>query len=357
MKSDITGPCARKALFFSPNPARDLASPVSTKLATVTSACLRLTALATGCTVLAASTNATIAAQNLTGPDAILISALSAGVAIAAAVLPRSKRSMAAVLLVALIAGEGVNFLTSAERVIERRSSVSAVVTNSTEIKTAAQARLDQAQAELAAQRVNAANTAKTPDCAKQCRALLESQAGDLRSEVSAARTALERAPLSKSSTPLADKLGIAAWALDLTFAALTSLAVNLLAGALIAWSARPSPAVATTATQSATQADSVPDSVSPDRGGNAIADSVSGPSPLSGQTTKAHNTKADSEAAARRTRIVDMLKAGALEGRQVDIAAALDLPKTSLLRIVGSTPGVRLVPLAKGVSRLELVA
>jgi hypothetical protein len=88
--------------------------------------------------------------------------------------------------------------------------------------------------------------------CAKNCRALLEQQITAASTEVESARTeaaslvvsakkelvearaALGVLPNSGSASPLADRLGIAGWELDLTAAALASLAANGLAAMLI---------------------------------------------------------------------------------------------------------------------------
>lgn len=92
-----------------------------------------------------------------------------------------------------------------------------------------------------------------------------------------------------------------------------------------------------------ATAADSGP------RGGSPRNESAPDrPSPLAG-------TALDRAAADRRTQIVDRLKSGALEGRQVDIATALGVPKTTLRRIVESDSRLRMVAGPQG-SRLELV-
>ena len=59
--------------------------------------------------------------------------------------------------------------------------------------------------------------------------------------------------------------------------------------------------------------------------------------------------------AANRRTLVIERLKAGALEGRQVDIADALGVPRTTLRRIVESDDRLRMIVGPQG-TRLELV-
>jgi len=56
--------------------------------------------------------------------------------------------------------------------------------------------------------------------------------------ELREARTALSALPNTRSVSPLADKLGLPAWTLDLLAAALASLSVNLLGATLIAFAA-----------------------------------------------------------------------------------------------------------------------
>ena len=66
-----TAELRRQEAIFLPHESNDLASSASSKLA---AAALRIIALATGCAVLAASTNAIIVANSLPAPDSMLIS-------------------------------------------------------------------------------------------------------------------------------------------------------------------------------------------------------------------------------------------------------------------------------------------
>ena len=235
-----TAELRRQQAIFLPHESSGLTSPASSRIATVTGAFLRLTAVAAGAGILAASTNAIIAAQNLNGPDALSVAALAAGVAVGSIVIPRAKRALAAALLVGLLAGEGYGLIVSAERIIERRSASTAVVTQSSQVQANAKTRLAKAETALGAQRVNAANTSALPDCGKGCRATLDAQASDLKSEIEAARKAVNEAPAPKSAHPLADKLGMSPVTLDLLAAALLSLATTVIAATLVCWGARP---------------------------------------------------------------------------------------------------------------------
>lgn len=201
----------------------------------------RFAAVCAGVAILAASTRNVIDANHLTGSDATLVAALAAGVAAASIALPRASRWMAVALVVALLAGEGFGLLSSAERIIERRETASSVITGTNDVRTSAQSRLTAALAAQGNQRDMAVEAVAMPSCARECRALLDRQATDIASEVAAARAALDKAPKSRSATPLADRLGVQPWALDLFAAALLSIGANGLAAALIAVGAAPS--------------------------------------------------------------------------------------------------------------------
>ena len=58
--------------------------------------------------------------------------------------------------------------------------------------------------------------------------------------EIDGARTALANAPLPGSASPLADRLGVQPWELDLLGAGLRSFACTVLAGGLLAFAAHP---------------------------------------------------------------------------------------------------------------------
>lgn len=204
---------------------------------------LRLIAIATGAAILAASTSTVLAAAKLTGPEALLVAALAAGVAVGAIVVPRAPLGLALALVAALLAGEAFNLLGTAERVIASRDAQAAAVADANDARRVARERLSRAEAALVDQNNRAAMTAAQPGCARECRTLLESQAAKLEAEIKDARAALAGAPPAKSATPLADRLGLAPWLLDLIVAGLLSLGANGLAAVLIAWGARcPSP-------------------------------------------------------------------------------------------------------------------
>jgi len=202
----------------------------------------RLAAISAGVAILAASTRAVIDANHLTGSDAALVAALALGVAAASIALPRTSRWTAVALVIAALAGEGFGLLSSAERIVERREASASVITGSNDVRTAAQSRLTKAEAARDAQRDMEIEAVAMPSCAKECRALLDRQATDIANEVSAARAAIDKAPATRSATPLADRLGVQPWALDLLAAALLSIGANGLAAVLIAIGSAPLP-------------------------------------------------------------------------------------------------------------------
>lgn len=206
---------------------------------TLFSALPRVAAILCGAGILSAATNAVIVAGHLRGADALLVAALSVGVGAGAIVAAHATRGMAAVIVLALLAGEAFNLLSTAERIVTAREVAASTITAANGKHAAAQARLAAAEAARDVQRTKAATTVATPSCARECRALLEGQAAEAATEVTAARDALGTAPAIKSATPLADRLGVQPWALDLLAAALLAAGSNLSAAALLAWGAR----------------------------------------------------------------------------------------------------------------------
>jgi len=197
---------------------------------------LRVIATVTGVGILIAATLATIEAGGLHGSHALLIIALAAGVAAGAVVIGRARWPFAIVVGAAMLAGEGYGLLTTAERVIQQREASAAAVHATNDARGDARARLLRAEQAAAAFEVKAAETVATRGCAQNCRQLLEQQRADLLAEVKEARSALGGAPAAKSATPLADRLGLAPWLLDIIAASLLSIGANGLAAALIAW-------------------------------------------------------------------------------------------------------------------------
>jgi hypothetical protein len=114
--------------------------------------------------------------------------------------------------------------------------------------------------AEAAKAAADAAVIAKSAErnCASNCRELLQAQVDSAQAELNAARAelaskraaaehelreasrALEATPALASATPLADRIGVSAWIIDLAQSALGSLAANGLACALLVFGTHP---------------------------------------------------------------------------------------------------------------------
>jgi hypothetical protein len=224
--------------------------------------------------LLGASAHAIIAhvADGYSSPHAIVTLTLAAGVAVGAlaigAAWEQRRRVLACIICIALLCGEAFGLVSTAERIIAQRDGVQMTISAAREKHDTARRELHKAEAELARadtsdrlQRAEAAKAAADAaaltkaaerSCAANCRALLEQQVSAAAAEVDAARTdstgkrnaaayavarardALKAAPAPASSTPLADRLGLQGWQLDLLVAALGSLAVNGLAATLL---------------------------------------------------------------------------------------------------------------------------
>jgi hypothetical protein len=187
-----------------------------------------------------------------------LVLALAAGVALGAFVIGRSRRLLALALFVALVAGEGYGLMRTADMYVANREVQQAPIHEAGEKHTAAVARLAAAEksdavakAEAAKAKIDAdaiaASVAKT--CRDNCRLVLDAQAAAANAaveaarkavqvEVAAARADLQLNPLPPSASPLADRMGVPAWSLDLVIAGLGSIGCNGLAACLIAFAA-----------------------------------------------------------------------------------------------------------------------
>ncbi len=220
--------------------------------------------------------SAVIAAGGYGSTGAIMPLALAAGLAvgaIAVGIAWRERRWLIAVLLmIALVAGEAWGLLTTAGRVMAQREEAQTPLRAAGDLRTKAVERVAVAEALLAAaprsarltaaeQRKIAADeavVAKAAEtgCAANCRMLLAQQVelaaaevaaaraeidgakAKAEAELQAARVALAAVPVPASSTPLADRLGLAGWQVDLASAGLASVAANGLAALLLAFSA-----------------------------------------------------------------------------------------------------------------------
>lgn len=205
-----------------------------------------------------------------------LLMALACGLAVgsvAVGVAWRERRWLIAILIGAgLVAGEGYALLLTSERTLEAREQKQAPIraalaagSKALERVAAAERALDNASTSPRLERALAAKAtadvavvakAAERDCAVNCRALLEQQVAAAAAEVAAARADLSvlrgaaeaefeaawarlaALPAPASASPLADRLGIDGWQVDLAAAVLASLAANGLGAFLLAFAA-----------------------------------------------------------------------------------------------------------------------
>jgi len=222
----------------------------------------------TGVAILAASTNANV--LNTGGwfsSHAMLVAALSLGVFAGARVVGSGVAGkIGLVIIAALVAGELFNFSATAERIVVERENGAAPLKDAMAKHTKALDNLGIVEnSHNQTQRLTLALAAQTKAQAAyqlelrtggRCKTIcngLKAGATKADAEVTAAATeaqklhaaAIEAAkaeveanPLPASATPLADRLGLPAWALDLIMAGLLSIGANGLAGTLIAFGA-----------------------------------------------------------------------------------------------------------------------
>ncbi len=220
--------------------------------------------------------SAIVAGGGYGATGAPLLIALACGLAVGAVAVElarRERRWVIAMLIgLELVAGEAYALLLTSERTLEAREQRQAPLRASAAERARSEDRLAVAERALAgaqsSDRLKRALAAKAAadaavvakaaerDCAGNCRALLEQQVATAAAEIAAARaelTALRRTaeaelgaaraalaalPAPASVSPLADRLGIAGWQIDVAAAVLASLAANGLGAFLLAFAA-----------------------------------------------------------------------------------------------------------------------
>ena len=239
---------------------------------------LRAVAILVGLGLLGATAHVTI--QHTGGyatAHAVLTLAIAAGVGIGALCIGRAwsekRRALAMLIGVALLCGELFGLMATGERLVAAREAAQAPLRAASDAISKAADRVRQAEAAVQnvpatpprlKQAIEAKGRAETlvaekaaeRGCAVNCRQLLQAAVDDAQREVTAAREAAEvmrqraeatlataRADLAAmnppaSASPLADRLGVPAWALDLLTAALGSIAANGLGCCLLAFGA-----------------------------------------------------------------------------------------------------------------------
>ena len=240
---------------------------------------MRAIAIVTGAVILAAVTHVNIEAGSGYGtPTSWLMLAVAAGVGVSAFVFGHAwnsnRRWLAVALVLAVAVGELFTLTATAERLVAGRELAQAPLRAGQDALDAAAKRVAEAKAAhekakgATSRRLEDAKAAKAAadaavvdksaerGCREHCRHLLQKAVDDAAEEVAAARAELTKAAREAegrlqaaqaalstikpppSATPLADRLGAPAWALDLLHSALGSLAANGLAFLLIAFGA-----------------------------------------------------------------------------------------------------------------------
>lgn len=234
---------------------------------------LRCAAAVAAVALLAAAAHAVVTHAGGYGtPHSIITLTLAAGVAVGALAIGRAwqarRRAVALSLALALICGEAFGLMSTAERLIAQREAAQRPLLETADKRADVQRRLTAAEAQAIAakrsHRLDKAQDAKEAadraviekaaerGCAANCRTLLEQQVANAARELEAARgdvataekaaaaivaairAELAAIPAPVSATPLADRLGLPAWSLDLFMAGLGSIAANGLAAALL---------------------------------------------------------------------------------------------------------------------------
>jgi hypothetical protein len=238
---------------------------------------VRVLAGLVGVAIIGAVAYSTIQTYGGIGSAASIIAAcLAAGLIVGAAVVGRcwrqSQTTLAILIGLACICGEAYSLIVTADRVIAARDERQAPLAAAEKERAKAVKRVDDAmtkagivvssprltRAEAAKARSDAAAIEKSAErgCASNCRILLEQQVREAQAEVEAARKEIEatkstvaaeieraKADLTKlpppaTPAPLADRLGVAPWVIDVVAAALASIAANGLGAFLVAFAA-----------------------------------------------------------------------------------------------------------------------
>ena len=231
-----------------------------------------------GCGIIGCVVDAAVMASGGYGaPSARLMIALGTGLAVGSLAVGvawhNGHRGIAGCLVAALVAGEAWSLFLTAERTIAHRElqqrplreelqAYARAIERVRSAKTAVDLsptrseRLQKAEAAKSAADAAVVDKASEKGCLANCRQLLQAQVDAAASELAEARAELRtrwakaeselataRAEVAAmkepaSATPLADRLGLEGWQVDVTAAALASLAANGLAAFLLAFAA-----------------------------------------------------------------------------------------------------------------------
>lgn len=192
---------------------------------------IRFIAAIAGLAVIAAALHATVAAAGgWKSPDAPMIAAVSALIAVGmafATTLWRAHNKLGAVLLgLCVLSGEIYWLVLNADRELVARDLAAAPsIASRDQLKTAL-VRVAAAEAAKLSADTEITKQAALPGCKAGCVTLLTQAQTDAAKEVTAARAAAAAIKVIPTNTALATKLGVAPWHYDLVLATLRSLVV-----------------------------------------------------------------------------------------------------------------------------------
>ena len=208
---------------------------------------LRAAAIAAGLVLVATATWNAIDAKSLSGAQLATQLALAGGISVGAIIVAVADLRFGLIIVVAMFCGEAFQLLQTAERSMLTREETRSTIADGNTKRTRAQSRLKDAEARLGDHDKSAVDKIATKECRSECRALLQDTRAALARDIEAARREVGDAPAVRSSSPLADALGIVPWVYDLLVVTLFAFGLNGLAVALIVWGAhRPRPAALT---------------------------------------------------------------------------------------------------------------
>jgi hypothetical protein len=204
---------------------------------------LRSLAVLIGCAIVAATAHvAILSAGGYAMPTTPLQIAVALGLCTGSICVGSALRDgrwlLAFVFVIALISGEAYAIITTSEITIGARDATAAPIRDAERARADALLRVARAEASKTAAESAGLTEASKPGCRRECRILLEDAKTNAERELNAAGVALNSLAPPRSATPLADRLHIAGWKLDLLTAALRSIAANGLGAALIAFGA-----------------------------------------------------------------------------------------------------------------------
>lgn len=207
------------------------------------SASQRGLAIATGAIIIAATSHAVVTITHQTGAHAALTYVLAGGLFVGSCIVGaawgETRHALAIALAVTLLALEAGNAGLSVDAIVTKRDRDGAAHREATAAYQHALGEMSKAQTAFdAANRAVVAQSA-LKDCKANCRALLQSQVDAAKHDLDNSRAIYGANPApSASGSPLADRIGVPAWAVDVALALLLAIGGNGLAALLVAYGA-----------------------------------------------------------------------------------------------------------------------